>query len=97
MKQNAKRPKVYRPGAWTAFLWLLFLVSCTADEVPAYAPLEVSAEIKGIQSRATDKDATNYEKNQFVSGDRIKIVKSPDSSSGIYQRNTQGKCSLRMM
>lgn len=92
MKHHVKQNKVSSPGKWIAFLCLLFFVSCTGDEVLTYAPLEVVAEIGGVQSRATEvKDETDYEKkDRFEYGDEIKIRKTGESETGTYRKNNSG-------
>lgn len=94
MKNYTERKRYIRCYALaTAALLLLALAAgCNrADSLPAL-PLEVSADIAGAHTRATeDKDATNYEKkNNFEAGDLITIRKESAADAISYKKGTNG-------
>lgn len=79
---------------WLVAALLLVLVSCDGHDAVTSAPLEVSAGIAGVHTRAEgDKNAGNYEKKgNFETGDLITIRKKTDSESAAvpYVKGTDG-------
>lgn len=64
--------------------------SCGRDGVYVPLPLDVSAEVGSVRTRADDIHASDYDKREFVAGDIIRIAKTGASSGVNYKRTATG-------